>query len=149
MNKVGEIALILNSKFAIAKTTTPLILGSEVLAYTEIKVADADKDNSGIETVSIPKGKLKVILRQSENQYLLSIIDRNSMEANAENESLARNLSSFKQIQASNQAQQNSEAPYSAQLDRSFSLNLEFNPLAIPGDSIAYTNHQSQSLNNR
>lgn len=149
MNKVGEIALILNSKFAIAKTTTPLILGSEVLAYTEIKVDDTNKDTSGIEKVSIPKGKLKVILRQSENQYLLSIIDRNSMEANAENESLARNLSSFKQIQASNQAQQNSEAPYSAQLDQSFSLNLEFNPLVIPGDSIAYTNHQSQSLNNR
>jgi hypothetical protein len=143
MNKVGEIILILNKKFAIVRTTRPIILGSEVLAYKEAALNDGSKQQSGLDNVSIPKGKLKVIMQQGENLYILSIIDKNTMEANAENETLARNLSSFKQIfnqeNPTGQPSEDEVAPYSARLDESQSVNVDINPLVVIGDSIAYT----------
>lgn len=137
MRKIGEVKLILNNKFVVIKTTEPIILGSEVMVYKEIEV-----NLPNLQYVSIPKGKLKVLLLQENNYYIASVITKKIALNNNENASVARSLNLYSLIFSQ---KENNDIPtvegelsnYSAQLDTKDSLNISVDLQVKVGDSIA------------
>lgn len=141
MRQIGEIAFILNSKFAVAKTTQSLILGSEVMIFDDIQVPEDVKARYGLQSLAIPKGKLMVVMFQGNDFYLLSTITNVNSTKSSENDSLARNLSIYKSIFGSDPAietiKSNGElVNYSAMLDTKSSVNAKMNMLVQPGDPV-------------
>lgn len=134
MQKIGEVELILNQKFALIKTTEPIILGSEVLIYVEKEIPNTQ------DKIEIPKGKLKVVMIQGENRYLVSVISKKIEDQNQSNVALARSLSMFGNIVDNTKpevANGEESATYSAQLDSSVAVGLDINPLVKPGDLVS------------
>jgi hypothetical protein len=139
MKKVGEITYIADSKFAIAKTTEFLILGSEVLVCAEIKL------DGEMNAFRIPKGKLKVVMLQDENIYLLSVVTKNNAEDTHDNQTLIRSLSIFSSLFPKNAG--TTEVPasgdtdlaeYSAKLDAANKADIKINPKVQENDSIYF-----------
>lgn len=149
MNKVGEVVLVLNDKFVVAKTTTGLIIGSEVLVYKEIAIGEQAQSVSGLTSIELPKGKMKVISMQSENTYLLSVVTKDQAEMSDVNQTLALSLSAFNTIFGEKKEGENPDgdvaiqssdevAPYSAKIDTSSAMNVDFNPLTTYGDAVSF-----------
>lgn len=137
MRKVGEVILVLNSKFAVIKTTELLNLGSEVTVYSEIKIPELQ--NSLLSSIIIPKGKLKIAILQEPNIYLATVISRRSMIETPENQNLAKSITTYKSFFENNERSTEEElSPYSAQMDILKSLNVEINTNVSAGDSIAF-----------
>ncbi len=137
MRKVGEVILVLNSKFAVIKTTELLNLGSEVTVYSEIKIPELQ--NSLLSSIIIPKGKLKIAILQEPNIYLATVISRRSMIETPENQNLAKSITTYKSFFENNEKSTEEElSPYSAQMDILKSLNVEINTNVSAGDSIAF-----------
>lgn len=141
MKQIGEIAFILNSKFAIAKTTQSLMLGSEIMIFDDIQVPEDVKTKYSLTSLAIPKGKLMVVMFQGNDFYLLSTITNANSTKSSENDSLARNLSIYKSIFGSDPAietiKSNGElVNYSAMLDTKSSMNAKMNMLVQPGDPV-------------
>ncbi|RMD76748.1 hypothetical protein D6810_03070 [Candidatus Dojkabacteria bacterium] len=139
--KIGEVAFILNSKFAVLKTTESLILGSEVLVYNEINLP-AEQQTSGLTSAAVPKGKLKVVMMQDEHVYLASVITRKDMSDSYENQSLSRALTLYHSIFGKEDDELLSSdsdlASYSAVLDTTKALNVTISHLVQPGDAITF-----------
>ncbi len=135
MKKVGKITYIADSKFAIAETTEFLILGSEVLVCNEI-------NTGGENAFKIPKGKLKVVMLQDENKYLLSVVSKDKAEDSSDNQSLARTLSIFASLFPNNAGEveipTGELADYSAQLDATGRENIKINPKVSVGNEIYF-----------
>ena len=134
MQKIGEVELILNEKFALIKTSEPIILGSEVLIYVEKEIPSTQ------DKIEIPKGKLKVVMIQGENRYLVSIISKKIEDQNQGNVALARSLSMFGNIFDKTKTEVTNgdeNASYSAQLDSTVAVGLDINPLVKPGDLVS------------
>jgi len=143
MKKVGSVALILNEKTAIIKANEPLILGSEVLVYSEIPLSDEVKSKSGMNSVTVPKGKLKIIMLQENNYYLASIITKTNSVNSQENQNLGKNLTLYQNIFDKNNSPdvnvpQGEPAEYSAKLDKSQSINAKFSHLVVIGDVVSF-----------
>jgi hypothetical protein len=140
MRKLGEVLLILNDKFAVIRATEPLILGSEVQTFKENKLDEAAQTKSGLKEIQIPKGKLKVVMMQENNVYLVSVITKRSAENSSENQSLARSLSLYNSIFGKAPAEVDNTggeiAGYSAKLDVSQAIKFDYNVLVSPGDSV-------------
>lgn len=141
MKQIGEIAFILNSKFAVAKTTQSLMLGSEIMIFDDIQVPEDVKTKYSLTSLAIPKGKLMVVMFQGNDFYLLSTITNGNSTKSSENDSLARNLSIYKSIFGSDPAietiKSNGElVNYSAMLDTKSSVNAKMNMLVQPGDPV-------------
>lgn len=141
MKQIGEIAFILNSKFAVAKTTQSLMLGSEIMIFDDIPVPEDVKSKYSLTTLAIPKGKLMVVMFQGNDFYLLSTITNANSTKSSENDSLARNLSIYKSIFGSDPAietiKSNGElVNYSAMLDTKSSINAKMNMVVQPGDPV-------------
>ncbi len=136
MKKVGKITYIADSKFAIAETTEFLILGSEVLVCNEIQLGSEDN------TFRIPKGKLKVVMLQNENNYLLSVVSKDKAEDTQDNQSLSRSLSIFASLFPNNAGEveipAGELAEYSAKLDSGDKENIKVNPKVNIGDAIFF-----------
>lgn len=138
MRKVGEITFIADSKFAIAKTTEFLILGSEVLVCQDIKLPNEEN------TFRIPKGKLKVVMLQDENVYLLSVVTKNKAEDTHDNQTLIRSLSIFSSLFPKNAGstvipENDTElAEYSAKLEAANLSDIKVNPKVVATDSIYF-----------
>jgi hypothetical protein len=139
MKKVGEIAFVADSKFAVAKTTEFLILGSEVLVCSEIKLPNEES------TFRIPKGKLKVVMLQDENIYLLSVVTKTNAEDTHDNQTLVRSLSIFSSLFPKNagttEVPSNGDtalAEYSARLDAVDKADIKINPKVVASDSIYF-----------
>lgn len=137
MRKVGEVVLILNSKFALIKASEPLILGSEITVYSQFS-----SNLSGLSTISIPKGKLKILMLQESNYYLVSVITKKIAIETNENQSLARSLSVYSTIFGEDSATASDivgeVANYSAKLETKEALNITLNNLVKVGDSVAF-----------
>lgn len=139
MKKVGEIAFVADARFAVAKTTEFLILGSEVLVCSEIKIPNEET------TFRIPKGKLKVVMLQDENVYLLSVVSKKNAEDTHDNQTLIRSLSIFSslfpkpasttEIPDTNDTEL---AEYSAQLDAADKADIKINPKVQANDTIYF-----------
>lgn len=135
MQKIGEVEIILNEKFALIKTQEPVILGSEVLIYVEQQIPGSETK------IEIPKGKLKVVMIQGENRYLVSVISKKIEDQNQANVALARSLSMFGVIFNKPEDEANidteEQATYSAKLDASSAVGLDIDPLVKPGDLVS------------
>jgi len=142
MRKIGSVALILNEKTAIIKASEPLILGIEVLIYTEIPLSDEVKSKSGLNGVTMPKGKMKIIMLQENGVYLASIVTKSTAVSSSENQALARNLSLYNSIFGKNTQEasiaQDEAAEYSAKLDKTESINAKFTNLVKVGDAVSF-----------
>lgn len=141
MKKVGNVILVLNDKFAVIRSTEPLILGSEVLAYQQVSIDEQNKASSGIAEIKMPKGKLKVLMLQETNIYLVSVVTKKSSEETPDNQTLARSLSLYNSIFGKTQdgADASGElASYSAKLDVSKAVKVDYKQLVSPGDVVGF-----------
>lgn len=140
--KLGQVALILNSKFVVIKSSEPLILGSEVIVYNEVKLNSEQEQSSGIKEPSIPKGKLKVVMLQEDKTYLATVITQRNSNDNAENQSLARSLTLYHAIFGKEDSELNSDdgklASYSAVLDTKQAVNAKISHLVQVGDAVTF-----------
>ncbi len=142
MNKIGEVALILNEKFALIKTTQPLILGSEISVFKDVALSPENISKVGTQSVQIPKGKLIVLMMQSDNVYLASTITKRAAKASPANTELAKSLSLYNTIFSKAEKEIDNSgsetAEYSAKLDKSRSMNITMHTLVVPGDSVGF-----------
>ncbi len=144
IKKLGVVVAILNSRLVVIKTEQPLILGSEVLVYDEVKLEQlTNNDALGVSHTIIPKGKLKIIMLQEDDIYLASTISKKNALDSQENVSLARSLSLYSQIFVNKDIEfdkldDSNIADYSAKLDTSKSLKADISPLVRPGDYITF-----------
>jgi hypothetical protein len=145
MKQIGEIAFILNSKFAVAKTSQSLMLGSEIVVFDDVPVPEEVKTKYSLTTLAIPKGKLMVVMFQGNDFYLLSTISNSNGTKSTENDSLARNLSIYKSIFGSDIPTETNKpngelVNYSAMLDTKSGINAKMNMMVASGDPIGILN---------
>jgi len=148
IKKVGQVVGILNSKFAIIKTTEPLIIGSEIIVF-----AEKESSIDGLQMIMIPKGKLKVVMIQNNNFYIVSVITKGIAINSPSNVNLAKVLSAFsiifgEDLGASASEIEDNIANYSALLDESQSLNVVYDKKVKVGDSVGFSSNDIVSVVN-
>jgi hypothetical protein len=138
MKKIGIIKSILNDELVLVEANIPLVEGDRLLVYVVLK-SEAIKQETGLESLSIPKGELVVKNKQADQIYLAATAifepQRRLTIEHPIGASLAASISGlgFKHKEIVESIPKTNPVP----IDKSQSLNIKYKKEVTVGDAIA------------